>query len=146
MRYVLLLLACYALGSKADLVVDQAWARATPPGAPMGAVYLELVNGAARSVSITAVRTPAAAVAEVHESYIEDGMARMREVMPLVIEPGAQLSLAPGGLHIMLMKLNEPLKPGDSFPLVLVTADGEKASATVEIGSYAQMSAPQGSK
>jgi copper(I)-binding protein len=46
----------------------------------------------------------------------------------LSIEPGKTVKLAPGGLHLMLMDLKNPLKQGDKVPLTL---DFEKAGKVV---------------
>lgn len=102
------------------LAVMDAWARTTPPGATMGAVYFRLHNGSAKSDRLLKLRTPVAASAEVHRTEIIEGMARMREVSVLHVAPGEKLEFAPGGLHVMLTGLKRPLKEGQVFELELV--------------------------
>lgn len=43
----------------------------------------------------------------------------MRAAGPLALAPGAMIAMKPGGLHIMLMSLKAPLRPGTKLPIVL---------------------------
>ncbi|RMD87261.1 MAG: copper chaperone PCu(A)C, partial [Alphaproteobacteria bacterium] len=65
------------------------------------------------------IATPGAATAHLHEMRSEGGMARMRGLGTLEIPPHGRIELAPGGLHIMLMGLTQPLKAGETLPLHL---------------------------
>ena len=47
----------------------------------------------------------------------------MREVSSIDIPAGRTVELKPGGLHIMLMGLTQPLKDGEMFPLTLTFAN-----------------------
>ena len=102
------------------LTVTGAWARPTPPGATMGAVYFRLHNGSRKSDRLLKLRTPIAASASVHRTEIVEDIARMREVSVLHVAPGEKLEFAPGGLHVMLMGLKRPIKEGQVFELELV--------------------------
>lgn len=103
-----------------QLTVTGAWARPTPPGATMGAVYFRLHNGSGKSDRLLKLRTPVAASASVHRTEIVEDIARMREVSVLHVAPGEKLEFAPGGLHVMLMGLKGPLKEGQVFELELL--------------------------
>ncbi|MBV8404903.1 MAG: copper chaperone PCu(A)C [Gammaproteobacteria bacterium] len=105
------------------LDAQDAWIRATP-GTDVAAVYLTLHNGGTQPVTVTAVGSPAAAAAMIHESAMVNGQATMRVHQPLRIAPGATVRLAPGGLHIMLQGLTHPLAAGDQVPLVLLLDGG----------------------
>jgi len=98
--------------------VRDAWARATPPGAENGAVYLKIVNHGAADRLVWA-RTRAASGAELHTSATHDGIVEMRHVDALAIEPSATVELAPGGTHVMLVGLASRLEAGAHFELVL---------------------------
>ena len=51
---------------------------------------------------------------------MDKGVMTMRPVQGgLSIPPGRSITLAPGGLHIMLMELKAPFKEGDKVPLTL---------------------------
>ena len=69
---------------------------------------------------LLAIRTPVAASVEVHQTSVEDGMARMRMVSMLHVGANEVLEFVPGGLHIMLFGLKKPLVAGQTFELELV--------------------------
>jgi len=103
-----------------DLTVTSAWARAMPPGAAIGAIYLRIENGSTKSDRLLKLKTPIATSAGVHRTDIEEGIARMREVAVLHVAAGEKVEFAPGGLHVMLMGLKKPLVAGKTFELELV--------------------------
>lgn len=115
------LLACLwgaaAAAQDGGVEVKDAWARATPGGAENGAAYMTLLSPAGDR--LTGVATPAAAMAQIHQTTNEGGVMRMREVAAIDLPPGQPVALKPGGLHIMLMGLKHPLQAGDSLPLTL---------------------------
>ena len=92
------------------------------PGRP-GAAYLTIRNGGEARV-LKSVSTAKAERAEIHESKMEGGVMRMGKLDGLPLPAGATVSLAPGGMHIMLFGLDPALKAGDTIPLDLEFADG----------------------
>lgn len=108
----------YKLGA---LEIGHPWARATPPTAPTGGGYLSIKNNGATPDRLMSASSPVAAAVQVHEMKMEGNVMRMRELDgPLEIKPGETVTLAPGGMHLMIMGLKEPLKQGDKVPLTLV--------------------------
>ena len=103
-----------------ELTVSGAWARTTPPGASMGAIYLVIDNGSTKSDRLLELRTAVASGAEVHRTEVLDGIARMREVAVLHVGAGERIELKPGGHHVMLTGLNIALVEGKTFELELV--------------------------
>jgi len=112
--------AC-AEGVKAgDLVITQAWARATPGGAKIGGGYLTIENKGTSPDRLVAVNGDIAGKIEVHEMTMKNGVMNMRPLEKgLPIGPGKTVKLAPGGYHLMMMDLKHPLKQGDKVPLTL---------------------------
>ena len=111
-----------ALAQPAQLEVTNAWARATPGKAENGAAYVTIESPTAdRLVSAS---SPVAKRAELHTMSMQGMVMKMRPIAGLDVPPGQSLTLKPGGEHIMLMGLNQPLHEGQSFPLTL---DFEKA-------------------
>jgi periplasmic copper chaperone A len=102
-----------------ELTVTGAWARSTPPGAGMGAIYLTIDNGSVKSDRLLKLRTPVAGQAEVHRTEVLDGIVRMREVAVLHVAAGERIEFKPGGHHVMLMGLKKPLVDGQVFDLEL---------------------------
>jgi copper(I)-binding protein len=140
---VALLLGCsaalahsYKLGS---LEIGHPWARATPPTAPTGGAFLTITNTGTTADRLVSVRSPAADAVQVHEMKMEGNVMRMREISGgLEIPPGATVTLAPGGLHIMMMGLKAPFKQGEKVPVTLVFEKAgsiEIALAVVAIGA-----------
>lgn len=99
------------------LTVTDAWARSTPPGLDVSAAYFVIDNRGAPD-RLTAASSPVAARAEIHRTTTHDGMARMERQHALAI-PGGRTEFAPGGLHVMLLGLKQPLRTGESFALTL---------------------------
>lgn len=117
------------------IMVSQAWARPSLAGAKNGAAYFTLTNHAGTSDTLTGASTPVAEKAELHrDEMMKNGVMTMRPAGPLALASGATVTLAPGGLHLMLMGLKRPLKPGDRFPITLTFAHRPPitAEATVE--------------
>jgi hypothetical protein len=98
--------------------VLDAWARATPPGATVGAVYVTLEGGAVAD-RLTGATSDRASSVELHTVEEVDGIARMRPLKSLEIPAGTRVELAPGGRHLMLLGLESPLVAGDTLTVVL---------------------------
>src|SRR3954452_14723533 len=100
-----------------DLVITQAWSRATPGGAKIAGGYLTIENKGASPDKLLKGTADVSGKIEVHEMAMNNGVMTMRELdKGLAIEPGKTVKLAPGGLHLMLMDLKGPLKQGDKVP------------------------------
>ena len=115
--------------------VADAWCRPTPNGAKAGGCYLTLTAGS--DDRLVSVSTALAQSAQVHEMKMENGvmsMAHLADGLPL--PAGTPVELKPGGNHIMLMGLRDPLVDGGvaSFTLTF-----EKAPA---IGVHAAIKQP----
>lgn len=108
-----------------DLVITQAWSRATPGGAKIAGGYLNIENKGAVADRLIGGSADVAGKLEIHEMAMNNGVMTMRPLdKGLVVEPGKTVKLAPGGYHLMLMDLKGPLKQGDKLP---VTLEFEKA-------------------
>lgn len=107
--------------TKGDLVVAGAWSRATPAGAPVGGGYLTITNRGTSAERLVSFSTDLAGQPEIHEMKEEGGVMKMRSLAAgLAIPPGATVKLAPGGYHLMLLKLKQPLVAGQRFKATLV--------------------------
>jgi periplasmic copper chaperone A len=124
--------AQHASAEQTALVVENAWVRATP-GADIAAAYLTLRNVSATTVTVTGVESPIAGHAMIHETKVEGGLSKMRPHEQLVIAPGATVKLEPGGLHVMLHDLKQPLTVGQTVPLVILLAGGGSVQVTAAV-------------
>jgi copper(I)-binding protein len=107
----------YRLG---DITIGQPWTRAVGATAPTAAGYLSIANGGAEADRLVAAETPRAQRVELHEMSITDGIMRMRPPPDGVPLPaGGTVTLAPGGLHLMLVDPVGAFVRGTSVPLTL---------------------------
>jgi periplasmic copper chaperone A len=131
--------AALAQQSNAGVTVSDAWARATASTASTGAAYLTITDHGTPDRLVSA-STPVAATAELHQTTMHDGVMQMRPVDGLPVSAGAPVTLAPGGYHLMLMQLRQPLHAGDSFPLTLNFAKAGAVQVNVAVKSAGAMS------
>jgi len=97
--------------------IEDPWARATPPGAKIGAAYMKIIGTAADR--LVGASSPAAAKVELHVTEKQGDVMRMRQVKAYDIPAMGGFELAPGGAHLMLVDLKAPLKEGAKVPLTL---------------------------
>ena len=102
----------------AQVTVENAWARATPPGAKIAAGYLTIRNAGAAD-KLVGASSPAAEKVETHVTMKDGDISRMREVKGYAVPAKGKLDLTPSGSHLMLVNIKAPLKEGDKVPLVL---------------------------
>jgi hypothetical protein len=126
-----------------DLVISQAWSRATPGGAKVAGGYLTITNKGAAPDRLLSGSTDVAARFEVHEMATKDGVMTMRPLdKGLPIEPGKTVQLAPGGLHLMLLDLKTPLKDGDKVPVTLQFEKAGTVKVVLEVQGVGAKTAP----
>lgn len=119
------------------LRIDHPFARATPPGARSGGVFLSVENKGDRADRLLTVSTPVAGTAELHQMVMDAGVMRMRAVAGLDVKPGDRLVLKPGAYHVMLTELKRPLQAGETFPLTLGFEKAGSIEVKVEVESMA---------
>lgn len=112
--------------------ISAPWARATPPGATTGAVYLTVENAGAAD-RLVGASSDAAERAEIHIHEHSAGMMRMKQVNGIDIGTGEAIAFEPGGRHIMLIGLIRPLVPEATLELVLRFASGTEVTVAVPI-------------
>jgi copper(I)-binding protein len=115
--------------------VSDAWALATVTGQPNGAVYFTIVSTAGDTLEGVTVPDSIADHAEMHEAVTtatgETGMQEMRSGVAL--EPGTAVTFTPGGKHVMLVDLVEPLAPGQTFDITLEFASADPITLPVAV-------------
>lgn len=117
-----------------SLELTDMWARATPPKAPTGAGYLIITNKGSEPDTLTAVSTPAAETSELHIMQVKDGIMTMHPVEGgIKIPAGGTITLAPGGYHLMFIKLKDSLKEGDKLPVTLTFEKAGKVETFLHI-------------
>jgi periplasmic copper chaperone A len=101
-----------------ELVIYDAWARASAGPALNGVAYVSIHNHGPAD-RLVGASTPVAARSELHAHVVEAGVMKMRPSGPIDIAPAARVRLEPGGQHVMLIGLSASLKEGSTFPLTL---------------------------
>jgi copper(I)-binding protein len=137
---VAILFATLALGAEAQttpsISLENAWARATTASAQSAAIYVTITDHGTAD-RLLAASTPVAGKAELHETIHEGNVTKMRSAAGLAVSPGAPVSLSPGGYHIMLTELKQPLTDGQSFPLSLTFEKAGSIETTVTVKAVA---------
>lgn len=124
----------------AAVVVEQAWIRPSVRGQQGSGGYMKLT--ARESLRLVGVSSPVAGVAEVHEMKMDGEVMTMRAVKALDLPAGKTVVLGPGGRHLMLMDLKQPLLAGTSVPLTLVLQDSRGVERQVRTRLLVSPSAP----
>ena len=117
-----------------DLVISQAWSRATPNGAKIGTGYFTIENKGTTADKLVGVSGEVSDKIEVHEMSMNNGVMKMRPVDGgLTIDPGKTVKLAPNGYHLMIMDLKGPLKQGGKVPVTLEFEKAGKVAVTLDV-------------
>lgn len=111
---------------KKGLALKDAYIFVPPSGSNVTAAFLTIENPTNTDEILVKAETDIAEVVELHETYIEQDIAKMRAVEKLVVPQSGQLELKPGGYHIMLINLKRNLTVGEKIPLNLVFESGPK--------------------
>ena len=129
---LLLLLPCGA--ALAQVQIDNAWSRATAPGAKIAAGYMVIRNDSAQPDRLIGASSPLAARVEMHV-HIKDGdIVRMREVKGYDVPAKASFELKPGGAHLMFVDIKRPFKEGEKVPAKLRFEKAGELSVEFNVG------------
>lgn len=142
MRLALLLMltSCTALAALPSIQVSQAWTRASIPGQDVGAAYMRLSSDT--DVELVKVESTAAGSVELHSMRMDGGVMKMRMLTSLPLKAGQAVSLAPGGNHLMLFDLKQPLKTGSQVSYTLHLRDAAGRETTQQLSTPVRDSAP----
>ena len=111
--------------------VEDAWVRGTVATQKATGAFMRLTPSA--NARLVAAESPVAGVVEIHEMAMEKDVMKMRQVPGLDLAAGRTMELKPGGYHVMLMDLKQPLKGGENVPITLVFEDAAKQRFTQQI-------------
>ncbi len=120
--------------------VKDAWVRAAVPGQSGTGAFMKLT--APSGARLVGASTPAAGVAEVHEMKMEGDTMRMRGVAGVDMPARQTVELKPGGYHLMLMDLKQPIKAGGTVPVTLQFEDAKGVKSALELQVPVALAAP----
>jgi len=116
-----------------EIEVTRPWARATASTAKTGAAFMTIRNDGAYTDRLVAVSSGVSRKTELHESFMENDIMKMRHVDAIQVPAGGMVALEPSGFYVMFIGLKAPFKEGDSFPLTLVFEKAGKIGVSVTI-------------
>lgn len=125
--------AAHAAQAEGRLGVYDAWIRAAPPGATMMAGYATLKNEGDAPVTVLTVQSDAFRMTSLHETIVVGEVAKMREIHRIVLAPGEDLHLRPGGRHLMLMQPRHEVAVGEKVAIRFMLADGQRIETRFEV-------------
>jgi copper(I)-binding protein len=127
MKHLALAFAILALPAAAhevtteSLVIDHPYTLETVATAMSGAGYMTITNTGSVPDRLLEVRADFPRVSLHGTQTDAQGVTRMVPVEGIAISPGATVTLAPGGMHVMFMGLDgDPFEEGERIPATLV--------------------------
>lgn len=118
------------------LRVFDIWAKTTVPGGSVSAAYMHIKAG--KPLRLIKAESPLTPLVEIHSMSMKDGVMEMKAVDAVDITPNKVVDLKPGGLHIMLMKVNKPINKDDAVPLKLTFETADKKTFSVNVVAKGQ--------
>lgn len=128
-----ILLMGWQAQANAQLAVEDVWIRESIPGAASTALFATVNNPGSSERVLVAVQVAGVDKVELHTTLQEDGMMRMRRISELKVGAGETVKLMPGAAHVMLFRLQQPLKKGQEVAVVFEFANGEKVKAVASV-------------
>ena len=115
----------------AQVTVENAWTRATPPGARLAAGYMVIRNAGAPD-RLVGVASPAAERVEMHVTQRDGDISRMRQVQAYDVK--GSFELKPGGAHLMFVNIKAPFTEGQKIPVVLKFEKAGEVKTQFQVG------------
>lgn len=115
------------------VMVEQAWVREAPPGTMALAGYMTLHNHGDSPKMLVGAGSDAFASIMLHQTVLQQGMARMVHQHSITLPAGGMLRFEPNGYHLMLLKPKQPLRAGNRINVTLKFESGEQMDVEYEV-------------
>jgi periplasmic copper chaperone A len=127
-----MVLVAASAAAGAQTTVKDAWVRGTVEAQKATGMFAQITSTAGGK--LVAASSPAAGIVEIHEMAMDGNVMKMRAIPGLDLPAGKAVDLKPGGYHVMLIDLKQPLKAGETVPVTLVIEgkDGKRESVEVK--------------
>jgi len=122
-----------AVACAGDVEIKAPWVRGTVAGQQATGAFMELSSR--DGATLVGASSPVAGAVEIHEMRMEGNIMKMRQIPRLELPAGKPLTLGPGGYHVMLLNLKQPLRKGDTVPLTLQIEGSDKKVETLQIAA-----------
>ncbi len=121
------------------LEVKDPWIRAAPPVVKVLAAYMTIENNSDKGLSVVGAESPFFERIEIHNTVIEEGMARMLRQDRIDLAPHGSIAFSPGGYHFMLLGRKGPIDIGDRVEMTLILGNGDLISTEALVRSGMEM-------
>ena len=115
----------------AQVTVKDAWVRGTVAQQKATGAFMTITS--TQDAKLISVSSKAAKSVELHTMEMENNVMKMRQIDGVSLAAGKAVELKPGGMHIMLMGLNEQAKEGDVINFTLVVEGKDKKQQSIEV-------------
>lgn len=116
--------------------ISNAWVKSTLPGTTVSAAYMQIQSS--RAMKLVKVDAPVAGLVELHNMSMKDGVMEMKAMDAVEVPAGKPVTLKPGGMHVMMMNVKQPIKPGDKVALTLTFEGADKKPIVVKLEAPAR--------
>lgn len=116
--------------------VFDVWVKTTVPGGRVSAAYMHIKS--ATPTKLVKVETDVAEIVEIHDMKMRDGVMEMKAIDAVDVPANKLVDLKPGGMHVMLIKVKQPIKKGDKIPLKLTFEGADKKPLVVNVDAVGQ--------
>lgn len=117
--------------ANSTVTVEKPFTRSTPPGQKVAGAFMLLKNNTAADIDLIQASSNVSGITEIHETSMQNGVMKMQHIGKITIPAHGSAELKPGGLHIMLMQLQQQLKEGAVITINLKFSD--QSSQTIEV-------------
>jgi copper(I)-binding protein len=122
--------------------VEGAWVRASVPGQQATGAFMRIT--AKEPTQLVGVSSPVAGLVQVHEMKMEGDVMKMRPAGAIDLPVGHPLELKPGGYHVMMQALKQPLVAGTAVPLTLVFRNAKGVESRMDLRLPVSVQPPSG--
>lgn len=120
--------------AEAQIIITDAWIRELPRGSSVTAGYMVIENRGNNDDKLTGINPTFGGNGGIHTTEVDDnGIARMEMLEELIIPAGKKVVLEPGGTHIMLTDITQPVEKGDKLKLELLFEGAGKKDIYVKV-------------
>lgn len=131
------LLSVFTLSTSAlfaEVTVENPWARASQgPNSAMFGIFKNSSNQDDQLIKVEVKDPNFCDHTELHAHIEENGVMKMRPVENIVIPANGTAELKPGGLHVMFMKISNPMSEGSVVPVTLKFQSGQALNLEVPV-------------
>lgn len=113
--------------------VHQPFVRLMPPAQPNTGAFMVLENTSTADRAVVRAESAVSRVVELHTHSMVNGVMQMREIPEIRIPAGQRTELKPGGLHVMLIGLHQPLQEGQQVAITLVFDDDSRQTVMAPV-------------